>query len=157
MIELLIYIFIMTSMLLLTSQFAVNTIRGQQEASQVQRMYQTVRQTVAAMNYDLRSAQSIVSASSVFDTDSSVLAFVDANGNNVTYRLATSTIERQSSTVTEAITSNDVRAEKFRLTYLSYPDKYLEAVRVSMTFSSGVEGTNQFYRQSFVTGITLRP
>ena len=157
MIELLVYIFIMTAMLLMTSQFAVNIIRGQQRASNVQRLHQSVRQSVALLNYELRSAQSINTSTSVFGSEQGVLSFFNSSNVSTTYRLIDSILTRQEGLgLVEPVTPTAVRVESFYLTLAQYEPKNLSSLQFTLRLSTGVSTTQQFYRQSYMTSITLR-
>jgi len=157
LLELIIYITIMATLLIATSQFAVDMIRGQRRASEVQRVHNAVRRMVALISYDMRQAKSVTIANSVFDTDNGVLVFTDTASTTVKYALVGTAFHRQygaGSSVT--VTTNLIKIEKFRVQYLSWGPKELESVRLSFTVSAGLPDTTQFYRQQYSTAVTLR-
>lgn len=156
LLELIIYITIMATLLIATSQFAVDMIRGQRRASEVQRVHNAVRRMVALISYDMRQAKSITIAS-VFDTDNGVLVFTDTTSTTVKYALVGTAFHRQYGAGSSVpVTTNLIKIEKFRVQYLSWAPKELESVRLSFTVSAGLPDTTQFYRQQYSTAVTLR-
>jgi len=157
LIELLIYVFIMSIMILLTSQFTVAMIRGQTRASEVQRVHQSVRRMATLMNNDLRRAQTIDTVDSVFDDDNGVLEFTDKDGIEIRYELSNAALQRKSGAdPLLPITTNVIEVETFNVQHMKGVLKSVESVRITLTLAAGFEGTDQFYRQTYSTSFTIR-
>jgi type II secretory pathway pseudopilin PulG len=156
-VELLIYIAIMSSMLLLVSQFAVEMIRGQRRASEVQRVHQGMRRLATLLAYDVRAAQSVTAASSTFDSDDSVLVFVDASGASVKYeRSGTGIVRTVGASPAQAVTTSLVIIDAFRVSHIAYAPRSLDSLRITVAVSAGYPATAQYYKQSFTTAVSLR-
>jgi type II secretory pathway pseudopilin PulG len=157
LIELLIYIVIMTMLLLLTSQFAVAMLRGQKRAGEVQRVHQAVRQMVSLMNYDLRSATSINTTDSVFDDDNGILVFDDSSGTEVRYDIMGTILYRQFGTSTSTpVTTNAIAVESFNIHHLTHAPTELDALRFSWTLAAGLPDPQYTFRKQYTTSITVR-
>lgn len=157
MLELLIYITIMTMILLITSTVGLDIIQNQRRAAGVQRLHQGVRTAVALMNYDLRSAQSIATSTSVFDTPTSTLSIVSDGASPVRYTLSGGMLTRSVGAGTaEIVTPSNVVVEAFTVRYLSHATKTLEGIRIGITAHTGSTTTEHFYRQTYTTSITRR-
>ena len=157
LIELLIYVVIVTVVLLLTSQFAVAMIRGQRRAGEVQRVHQSVRRIMTLMQYDFRQAQSVDTVNSVFGDDDGVLIFTVPGGTEIRYDVANKVLERTAGAGSpQALTTNAIDVEKFNLTNVEATEKVFHSLRFTVQISAGFEGTDQFYRQSYTTSVTTR-
>lgn len=157
LIELLVYIGIMTIILLMTSQFAVSMIRGQQRSSEVQRVHQTVRSLMTLLNYDVRSAYAISTSTSVFGDPNGVLELVDTASTTIRYELTDGSIYRTYGAGSNVpVTTNVITVEAFQIEYLGDFEKSLQSIRLHLTMSAGFPGTSQFYQQQYTTAITRR-
>jgi len=157
LIELLVYITVISMMLLLTSQFTIAMIKGQRRASEVQRVHQSVRHITTLLNYDFRQAQSVDTVGSVFDDDNGVLVIADPFGTTIRYQLTNNVLERQyGPDPVQAITTNEIDVEIFNIKHMEVATSSLNLIRYSLQMSAGFEGTDQFYRQTYVTSVTRR-
>ncbi|MEK7584644.1 MAG: hypothetical protein AAB490_05340 [Patescibacteria group bacterium] len=157
LVELLVYIGIMTIILLMTSQFAVSMIRGQQRSSEVQRVHQTVRSIVTLLNYDVRSAYAIATSTSIFGDPNGVLELIDTASSTIRYELTNGSLFRtHGAGPSVPVTINIIAVEEFQIEYLGDPEKSLQSIRLHLTMSAGFPGTNQFYQQEYTTAITRR-
>ena len=157
LVELLVYIGIMTIILLMTSQFAVSMIRGQQRSSEVQRVHQTVRSIVTLLNYDVRSAYAISTSTSVFGDPNGVFELVDIASSTIRYELTNGSVYRTYGAGSSVpVTTTVITVDEFQVEYLGDLEKSLESVRLHLTMSAGFLGTSQFYQQQYTTAITRR-
>lgn len=157
LIEILIYIAIMSTLLVVSSRLIIDILRSQSRSSEVQRVLANVRHTLAILNFDVRNAADIDEANSTFDSNQGILVIVDRNGKAVRYGLSGTALTRTYATGTpEFVTTDVIDVEAFRVRYLSYSPKNLESMQVSLTISAGVTSTPHFYRKTYTVGITPR-
>ena len=157
LIDLVVYISIMLMFLVLTSNFAVNMIRGQRRASEVQRSLEEVRRTFALLNYDLRYAQSIDTVNSVFNDVNGIVVFQARDGSQIRYERSGTTLTRKVGVGSaDAVTTSLVAVEGFTIQYAGQVSKNLQSVRVGLAVRAGIDAGGQVTRATYTSTITRR-
>ncbi|MBI5037869.1 MAG: prepilin-type N-terminal cleavage/methylation domain-containing protein [Candidatus Kerfeldbacteria bacterium] len=136
--ELLVYLSIVTVSVLVFTTFVVNVTKNSARAEMRQELQENARVVSNRLIQNIRQAASVDQANSIFDVPSGTLALNQAVGADITFRLVNNTVVYNDGTTDYVLTSNRVKVTTMQFSHT------VDLVKVELTFEQPNDSSQSF-------------